>query len=171
MNKKTVFLTKAALTGALYAVLTLLSAVFGLAYSGVQFRFSEALCVLPVFSSAAIPGLAVGCIIANIFSSVTPLDMIIGSLATFLAALLTRKCRSITFKGIPVLSMLFPVIFNGVFIGFEIALVSGQDAFFSVFALQGLSVALGEAAVIFILGTLLILLIRKNDRLRKFISD
>lgn len=171
MNKKTVFLTKASLTGALYAVLTLLSAVFGLAYSGVQFRFSEALCVLPVFSRASIPGLTVGCLIANIFSSVTPLDMLVGTAATFLAAVCTRRFRSITFKGIPLLSMLFPVIFNGIFVGFEIALVSGTDAFLSVFVLQGLSVMAGEGAVVFILGTVLILIIRKNDRLRQFIAD
>lgn len=170
MNKKTLYLTKAAVIGALYTVLTLLSAVFGLAYGGVQFRFSEALCLLPVFSSAAVPGLTVGCIVSNIFSSVSPLDTVVGSLATLLAAVCTRKCRHITFKGFPLLSMIFPVIFNGVFIGFEIALVSGEEAFFPVFLMQGLSVGAGEAAVISTLGTALIVFLRKNDRIREFIS-
>lgn len=171
MNKKTVFLAKASVIGALYCVLTLLSAVFGLAYSGVQFRFSEALCLLPVFTAASIPGLTVGCLIANIFSSVTPLDMLIGTLATLFAALLTRKCRNIRIKGIPVLSMIFPVMFNAVFVGFEIALVSGEEAFWSVFLIQSLSVGAGEGAVIATLGTALILFLNKNDRIRNFISD
>ena len=171
MNKKNRHLTKAAVIGALYTVLTLLSAVFGLAYRGVQFRFSEALCILPVFSSAAVPGLTVGCIVSNIFSSVSPLDTVIGSLATLLAAICTRKCRNVTIKGIPVLSMIFPVIFNAVFIGLELAFVSGTDAFFTVFFTQGLSVGLGETAVIATLGTALIVFLRKNDRIREFISD
>ncbi len=171
MNKKIVFLTKAATIGALYTVLTLLSAVFGLAYGGVQFRFSEALCLLPIFTSAAVPGLTVGCIIANIFSSVTPLDTVIGSLATLLAAILTRKCRHITVKGIPVLSMIFPVIFNALFIGLEIAFVTGEDTFFPIFLTNALSVGAGEAAVIVTLGTALVVYLKKNDRLRNFISD
>ncbi len=170
MNKKTVFLTKAAVIAALYTVLTLISAVFGLAYGGVQFRASEALCVLPLFSAASVPGLTVGCIIANMFSSVTPLDTVIGSVATFLAALCTRKLRHITLRGIPVVSMLCPVVFNAVFIGAEIAFVSGEASFLTVFLVQGLSVGAGEAIVLFTLGTALILWIRKNDRIRSFIS-
>lgn len=170
MNKKTVFLAKASVIGALYCVLTLFSAVFGLAYSGIQFRFSEALCLLPLYSSAAIPGLTVGCMLANIFSSVNPLDIIIGSLATFLAAVFTRKCRNITVKGFPFVSMLFPVIFNALFVGAEIAFFSGETVFLPVFITNAISVGAGEAAVIFTLGTVFILFLRKNDRLRNFIS-
>ncbi len=170
MNKKTLFLVKSALIAALYTVLTLLSAAFGLAYGGMQFRFSEALTMLPLFTPAAIPGLTVGCIVSNIFSSVTPLDIVIGSLATFLAAVCTRKTRHIKIKGIPVISMLFPVIFNAVFIGAEIAFFSGGDAFIPVFTANALSVGAGELAVIATLGTALIIFFRKNDRLRNFIS-
>lgn len=171
MKKRTMFLTKAAVIAAVYTVLTLLSAVFGLAFGGVQFRFSEALCILPLFSSAAVPGLTVGCIVSNIFSSVTPLDTVIGSLATFLAALLTRKLRRITVKGIPVLSMCFPVLFNAVFVGAEIAFVSGEKTLFPVFITNALSVGFGEALVIFTLGTVLFNIISKNRRLGEFISD
>lgn len=170
MNKKTVFITKAAVIGGIYTVLTLLAAVFGLAYSGVQFRFSEALTVLPLFSSAAVPGLTVGCIIANIFSSVTPLDTVIGSLATLLAAICTRKTRHIKIKGIPVLSMSFPVIFNAIFIGAEIGFVSGEEAFWPVFLTNALTVGLGEALVVFTLGTLLIKFAEKNERLKKLLG-
>lgn len=171
MKSKTVYLTKASATGALYAVLTLIGAVFGLSYGGIQFRFSEALCVLPLFTASAVPGIAIGCFVANIFSSVTPLDMIIGTVASLVAGVLTRKCRNITVKGFPLLSLMFPVCINAVFVGFELALVSGEKSFFTVFAVEALSVGVGEAAVIFTLGSVLVLLINKNDRLRKLISD
>lgn len=163
-------MVKAAIIGALYTVLTLLSASMGLAYGAVQFRFSEALTLLPLFTPAAIPGLTVGCIVSNIFSSVTPLDTVIGSLATLLAAICTRKTRHITVKGIPVVSMLFPVLFNAVFIGAEIAFFSGEEVFMPVFITNALSVGAGEAAVIATLGTALVLFFRKNKRLRDFIS-
>ena len=170
MNKKTLFYVKAALIGALYTVLTLVCAAMGLAYGGVQLRFSEALTILPLFSAASVPGLTVGCIVANIFSSVTPLDTIVGSLATLLAALLTRKCRHIRVKNFPLLSFLFPVIFNAVFVGAEIAFISGEDAFFTVFFMNMLTVGLGEAAVVLTLGTLIYRFFSKNDRMRKLIS-
>lgn len=170
MNKKTLFSVKAALIGALYTVLTLLSAVFGLAYGGVQFRFSEALTILPLFSAAAVPGLTVGCIVSNIFSSVSPLDTLVGSLATLLAALLTRKLRSIKIKNFPLLSFLSPVIFNALFIGAEIAFLSGEEAFFPVFFTNMLTVGLGEAAVVFTLGILLYKFFGKNDRIREILS-
>ncbi len=171
MNKKIRRLTKSAVIAAVYAVMTLLSGVFGLAYGGVQFRISEMLCVLPVYSSSAVAGLTVGCIIANIFSSVNPVDMVIGSLATLFAAILSRRCRNMTFKRIPLVSMIFPVLFNAVFVGAEIAFFSGDKAFLPVFFANALSVGAGEVAVVFIFGTALILFIGKNDRLRKIISD
>ena len=171
MNKKVVFLTKSAIIGAIYTVLTLLCAVFGLAYGGVQFRFSEALTLLPIFSAAAVPGLTIGCLVSNIFSSVSPLDTVVGTLATLLAAVCTRKCRHIKIGNIPVLSMLFPVIFNAVFIGAEIAFVSGEASFLPVFLVNMLSVGAGEAAVIVTLGVALIVCIRKNSRIRELISD
>lgn len=170
MNKKTLFYVKAALIGALYTVLTLLCAAMGIAYGGVQFRFSEALTILPLFSAAAVPGLTVGCIVANIFSSVTPLDTIVGSLATLFAAMLTRKMRHVKIKNFPVLSFIFPVIFNAVFVGAEIAFISGEEAFFTVFLTNMLTVGLGEALVVFTLGTLIYKIFSKNDRMRKLIS-
>lgn len=171
MNKKVRFLTKSAVIAALYSVLTLLSAVFGLAYGGVQFRISEALCVLPLYTASAIPGLTVGCIIANIFSSVNPLDTVIGTLATLLSAILTAKCKDIKIKGFPFLSMFFPVLFNAVFVGFEIAFFSGEASFFPVFISSGISVGLGEAAVVFTLGSALIAVLNKNRSVGRLLSD
>lgn len=171
MNKKTRHLTKAAVIAAVYVVLTLLSGAFGLAYGNVQFRVSEVMCILPLFTPAAIPGLTVGCLLSNIFSTINPVDMVIGTFASLLAAICTRKCRFITLKGFPLLSLLFPVLFNAVFIGAEIAFFSGADAFIPVFIANALSVGAGEAAVIYTLGTILFFFIRKNDRVGRFLSD
>ncbi len=171
MNRRTKKLVTASVIAALYAVLTILSSIFGLAYGGVQFRISEVLCVLPLFTSSAIPGLTVGCILSNVFSTINPVDMLVGSLATLLAGICTRMCRNIKIKNFPFLSMTFPVLFNAVFVGAEIAFFSGENVFLPAFALNAVSVGIGEAAVIFTLGTALVLFIGKNDRLKRFISD
>ena len=68
MNKKTVYVVKAAVIAAIYAGLTYFAAMLNVAYMGVQFRFSEALTILAAFSPAAIPGLTIGCFLGNITS-------------------------------------------------------------------------------------------------------
>ena len=170
MNKKTLYLTKAAMIAAIYTVLTYAAAALNLAYGEIQFRFSEALTILPIFCPAAIPGLTVGCLISNILSTVNPLDMVIGTLATLLAALCTRALRNVTIKGYPLLSMLMPVLFNGVFVGAEIAWFAGENTFWQAFVPASLSVAAGEAAVVLALGTLLFLLIKKDKKLQSIVS-
>ncbi len=171
MNKKTKLLTVSAVIGALYAVLTIVSAALSLAYGGVQFRISEALTILPIFFPSAISGLTVGCAAANLFSSVSPLDAIIGSLATLTAAVLTRKLRHITVKGFPLLSFLSPVVINGILVGAEIAFFAGEGSFLTAFLTYFFSVSVGEAAVVFTLGVALFRYIRKNSRLEGFISS
>ena len=91
-NKGTQFLTEAAVIGAIYVVLTLLFAP--LSYGEIQIRFSEALTILPFFTPAAIPGLFVGCIIANLFGGAIPVDIIFGSIATLIGAVFTYRLRS-----------------------------------------------------------------------------
>ena len=86
------YIITGAIIAALYVDLTFLSNIFNLAFGPVQFRVSEVLTILPVFTSAAIPGVAVGCFIANI-ASFNPLDMIFGTSATVIAALLTYFFR------------------------------------------------------------------------------
>ena len=78
-------LATAAIIAALYTVMSLLSSVFGLTYGPIQCRFSEALTVLPFFLPEAVPGLFVGCLVTNLMSTVGPLDIIFGSMATLLA--------------------------------------------------------------------------------------
>ena len=80
------FVTQAALIAALYTVLTVFVGAFGLANGAIQFRISEALCVLPFFTPAAIPGLAIGCFLSNLFMGCIWQDVIFGTLATLIGA-------------------------------------------------------------------------------------
>lgn len=84
------FIAAAAVTAALYTVLTLISQALGLLSFEVQIRFSEALCVLPLFTGAAVPGLALGCVITNLITGGAPWDIVFGSLATLVGAAVCR---------------------------------------------------------------------------------
>ena len=84
-------LTLAAMVAALYTVLSYFGNIFGLTYGPIQCRFAEALCVLPFLFPATVPGLFVGCFLTNLMSTVGPLDLVLGSLATLLAALWTAR--------------------------------------------------------------------------------
>lgn len=136
-KKTTLFITQAAVIAALYVALTYISNSLGLAYNAVQFRLSEVLTVLPAFTPAAIPGLTIGCIIANISSPFGIVDIAAGSFATLSAAVVSYLLRKIRFRGIPVLSAIPPVIFNAVIIGLEIMLLeNGEPAVFFISAAQ-----------------------------------
>ncbi|MBO4385200.1 MAG: QueT transporter family protein [Clostridia bacterium] len=86
-NRGALMIAVAAVIAALYVVLTLLSQAVGLLSFDVQLRFSEALCVLPFFTSSAVPGLALGCVLANILTGCAPWDVVFGSLATLIGAI------------------------------------------------------------------------------------
>lgn len=89
----TLFVCQAGLIAALYTVLTLFVGAFGLASGAIQLRVSEALCILPLFTPAAIPGLAVGCLISNLAMSCLWQDILFGTLATLLGAWGAYLCR------------------------------------------------------------------------------
>lgn len=147
-NKKIMHLVHGAMIAAIYAAATYLSAVLGIAYGPVQFRFSEALTVLSIFTPAAVPGLTIGCILGNLSSPFGMWDIVFGSLATLLAALAARKLRKITVKGLPLLSIIMPVIFNAVIVGAEITLLMPTDkANLAAFAVAALEVGAGELVV------------------------
>lgn len=147
MKKNLNYLVQAAVIAALYASLTYLASVFGLAYGNVQFRFSEALTILAAFTPAAIPGLTIGCFIGNLGSPFGMLDVVCGTAATLLAAALSYSTRNIRIKGLPVLAPLFPVIMNAVIVGAEIAVFLPEGFTLAGFLIQALWVALGEAVV------------------------
>lgn len=169
MNKRkrtTVFVAQSAIIAAVYALLTVIFSPisFGL----VQFRFSEALTILPVLTPAAIPGLAIGCLIANLSSPFGAADIIFGTLATLAAAVASRLAGKITFKKIPFLSALFPVLINGVVVGLELTYFTPGEASFAVFLTAFLSCVAGEAAVCFVLGIPLYLLLKKINLFKKW---
>ena len=143
------YLVYAAATAALYVLLTYLSALFGMASGAVQLRLSEALTILPVFFPAAVPGLFVGCIIANLISGGAVLDIVFGSLATLLGAVFTRylgKRFPIAFAFIP------PVFFNTLIVPPVIYLVYGSEI---TLALTYLGVFAGETLSCGIFGFIL----------------
>lgn len=90
MNKKkkkgVLYLTRGAMIAACYVVLTYVANLFGLANGAIQFRISEALCILPVFLPEAVPGLFIGCLISNLITAGNPFDVVFGALATLIGA-------------------------------------------------------------------------------------
>ena len=175
-TKNVRFLTQAAMIAALYAVLTYAAAAVNLAYGAVQFRFSEALTVLPVFTPAAIPGLAVGCFLANLGSPLGLVDWIFGTGATLLAAVGTWMARKIQIKGVPVLAPLPPVIANVVLVGFELSCLSSAGTFalgnftWAAFGVSALSVGIGELVICYALGLPLLLALRKTGVSQRLFS-
>ena len=158
-KKQVLWLTQAAVIAALYAALTVLQGVIapGTASMAVQFRVSEAMTLLCCITPAAIPGLTLGCFLANfLFMDALPVDMILGSLATLLAGLAMYALRKVQWKKLPLLAALMPAVFNGIIIGLEIEIFFIEGPFhFSSFLIQGGLVALGELVVCFTLGLLL----------------
>lgn len=153
MNKNTKYLTHGALIGALYVVLTHLQnfIIPDSTSMAIQFRASEALCVLALFTPAAIPGLTVGCLLYNLsFAGALPLDFLVGSAATLLATGGMWLTRHFRVKGYPLLAMLLPAAFNALLVGWELDVYIGGG-----FWLNALYVAIGEGAVLLTLGSLL----------------
>ncbi len=150
MNQKSRFLTHGALLAALYVALTYLQnfLIPGSASWAIQFRVSEALCVLAFFTPAAIPGLTVGCLLFNIsFAGAMPLDFLVGSAASALSLTGIWLTRKWTVKGFPLVGLLLPAVFNALLVGWELDLYMGGG-----FWLNALYVAIGEAAVLLTLG-------------------
>ncbi len=173
MSKKIHRLAVSAVIAALYVALTYAQEMLvpGSGTMAVQFRLSEALTVLSLFTPAAIPGLTVGCFIANFVAlGALPMDVVLGSFASFLACMMMYKTRSIVIKGIPVAALLMPALFNGVIIGAEIEIFFIEGPFnFTSFLMQGSLVALGELVVLFTLGVMLVKII-KNKKLEKYLN-
>ena len=168
MNQKTKNLVRGALIAALYIALTYLQnfLVPGSASMMIQFRVSEALCVLALYSPAAIWGLTAGCLVFNISNAAAlPLDVVIGPAATLLACGAIYLTRKITIKGYPLLALFMPAIFNGLMVGWELSFHIGGG-----FWLNAMYVAIGEAAVLLILGSLLHFAIRARNLDRRLFS-
>ena len=154
MKNKSRFLAHGALIAALYVALTYFQnfLIPNSATWAIQFRASEALCVLALFTPAAIPGLTIGCLLFNIsFAGALPLDPVVGTLASLFATSFMYMLRPVTIKGYPFLSMLMPALFNALLVGWELEVYIGGG-----FWLNALYVAIGEAAVLLTLGSVLL---------------
>ena len=153
MKKDTRYIVHAALIAALYAALTHgQNLLFPESASmAIQFRVSEALCVLAFFTPAAIPGLTIGCLLFNItFAAALPLDFLVGSVATLIATWGMWLTRRVTIKQLPLLGLMMPVITNSLLVGWELSFYIGGG-----FGINALCVAIGEAAVLLTLGSVL----------------
>lgn len=154
-----------AMIAAIYAALTM--ALPMLSYGPVQLRFSEALTVLPFFFPQAIPGLFLGCAIANLLSTFGMVDVVFGSLATLLAALWTSKLKNAWLAPLP------PVICNAVIIGAEIAWfeTSFGPGFVTSWLWNGFTVGIGELAACYVLGMFLLYLLPELPVVLKMIPE
>ncbi len=152
--KKSKKITQSAMIAALYVVLTMLARLFGLDSGVIQVRFSEALCILPCFTPAAISGLFVGCLLSNLLSGAVLWDVIFGSLATLIGAILTQVLRNNRF-----LAVLPPIISNTVIIPFVLAYAYGFEGGIPYFML---TVGIGEVISCGLFGLLLYSAIKKS---------
>ena len=163
MEKSSKFVAKAGIIAALYVVLTLLSNAFGLASGEIQVRISEALCILPCFTTAAIPGLAIGCLLSNTITGCAPLDIVFGTIATLIGALGTRCARKNRF-----LACIPPIVSNMIIVPFVLAKAYGVE---TAIPLMMLTVGAGEVISCGILGELLYTVIIKQNSLRSLIES
>ena len=145
MQKKTLHLTRAALIAALYVILTFVSQMFGLASGMIQIRLSELLTVMPLLFKEAIPGLWIGCIIANILTGCALWDIVFGSLATLIGAVGTYYIG----RKKPILGPVFPILSNMIIVPLVLQAVYGlKESFFFL----AITVGIGEFICCGLLG-------------------
>ena len=141
-------LTTAGLIAALYVLLTFFAQMLGLASGAIQLRVSEALTILPIFTVAAVPGLTIGCFLANFMTGCAAWDVVFGTLATFLGAMGTR----IIGRRIPILGPVFPILANCLIVPPVLMYVYGvEDAYWFLV----LTVGIGEILSCGVLGWIL----------------
>ena len=168
MRKQTRSIVQGAMIAAMYVALTHAQNFLlpNSASMAIQFRASEALCVLAFFTPAAIPGLTIGCLLFNLtFSAALPLDFLVGSGATLLATGGMWLSRRLTIQKLPILGLLLPAVFNALLVGWELTTYIGGG-----YWLNALYVAIGEAAVLLTLGVLLYCGLKKRNMDRRLFA-
>ena len=160
-NKNVTFMVQAAIIAALYVVLTFVANALGLASHTIQVRFSAALCILPFFTPAAIPGLWIGCLIANLATGAVIWDIIFGSIATLLGAIGTYLLRRHKF-----LCTLPPVIANMIIVPFILVYGYGIPRVYLknvdvTIIFNAMTVGIGEVISVCVLGSILLNVLNK----------
>lgn len=161
-KRSVLFIAQGAMIAAMYVALTMLSNAFGLASGVIQVRISEALTILPYFTGAAIPGLFVGCLISNILAGGVIWDVIFGSLATLIGAVVTYWLRKYKW-----LAPVPPIVSNMLIVPFVLRYAYGmEDALWFMV----LTVGAGELISAGVLGMLLLFALdkHKNELFNKF---
>ena len=142
-------LVRGGLIAAIYVVLTLIFQP--ISFGAIQFRIAEALTLLPILTVDAVPGLFIGCLLANWLGGGIWFDVVLGSIATLLAALCTR-----IFRSKPVLAAIFPTVFNGLIVGpvvyFAYVRAPGDPVSVATLLFNMVTVAFGELVVCYVLG-------------------
>ncbi len=162
-TKKPVFrIVFSAILAALYAALTWGFAPW--AFGPVQCRFSEALTVLAAVTADAIPGLTIGCFLANLVGGNGVPDLVFGTAASLIAAILSYSVRGVTWKGVSILSPLPPVLVNAVVIGWMLTLFSPEGFAWGTFALTAAQVGLGQLIACYGLGLPLLAAIQRMQK-------
>ncbi len=163
-NARTPKFIQGILIAATYVILSVLQDLLfpGSASYALQFRISEALCVLALFTPSAIWGLSLGCLLFNITcAGVLPLDWFVGTAATALSAMAMYQLRHLKTKKVPLLALLMPVATTGMLVGGELTIYMGRS-----FLTNMLLVTMGETVVLFTLGIgLYFILLPMKDRL------
>lgn len=150
-NKTVYFMTYGAMIAAIYVALTMLFAP--ISFGPVQFRISEALCILPFFTPAAVPGLAVGCLLSNIFCGAMMPDIIFGTLATLIGAAGSYALRKNKW-----LVCIPPIVANALIIPFVLRFAYGAE---DLIPYMMLTVGIGEVLAVGFLGSALMLALDK----------
>lgn len=158
MNTK--YLTKAGLIAALYVVLVLIEIPFGqLTFGPIQLRIAEGLTLLPIIETAAIPGIFVGCLVANFVLTFTSgfglIDVIGGSLVTLAAACLTSKMKN------KVLGIIPPVVLNGLIISLWVSYFTKIPYWYTV---AGISA--GELISVAVFGNIMLIVYEKASKVK-----
>lgn len=154
-NKKVLYLAQGAVIAALYIVLTFVANALGLANYAVQVRFSEALTILPYFTSSSIPGLFIGCLLSNVLTGCAVPDIIFGSIATLIGAICTYLLR----KKSKYLAPIPPIVSNMIIVPIVLKYAYGiEPLWFSV-----VTVTIGEIISCGILGLLLLNALKKRE--------
>ena len=143
------FVTQAAVIAAMYVVLTFVSSSMGLASGEIQIRLSEMLVILPAFTPAAIPGLFLGCFLRNLLTGCTVIDIVFGSLATLVAAILSYQLRNHKY---PLLVTVPPVVANMIVVPFILKFSYGVPLPIPVMMA---TVGIGEVISCVVLGSVL----------------
>ena len=139
-------------------------------FLSVRFKFG----LRPILFPEAIAGVTLGCFLTNLIGAILGVnllgffDVFAGTLATFLAAMLTWRCRKLCVKGVPLVSALMPVLFNAVIIGAELAYVLYPTALLTGFVINALEVGFGELVACFILGLPLVKALDKAQLAKRF---